>query len=77
MFIRHLIGEFWSLSAQTGFQARSYEITCPFCDQEFTFEMGHLLDEGVDPADLRRYRVRCSHCGIRLDVSPKDVRSLT
>jgi DNA-directed RNA polymerase subunit RPC12/RpoP len=68
-----LIGRPWNSSPLT-FSARSYALDCVYCDAEFTFELGSLLNLGIEPATLRKVRIHCPHCGTRLDVSPKEVR---
>jgi phage terminase large subunit GpA-like protein len=63
-------------SSESSFEARSYAITCPECDREFTFTLGWLLDYGVDPTTVRKAPVNCPHCHENLSVFPSDVRRL-
>lgn len=58
------------------FSARSFEAFCLCCERWFTFELGHLLDEGVDPATLRQVAVPCSNCGARVELTPSEVYEL-
>jgi hypothetical protein len=59
------------------FSARSYETFCGGCETWFTFELGSLLDRGIDPADLLKITEKCSYCGAHCTVGPGDVLELT
>lgn len=59
------------------FSARSYEAFCLGCERWWTFELGHLLNEGIDPATLRRVRERCTNCGLSVELAPSEVWELT
>lgn len=59
------------------FSARSYGAVCPRCVELFTFELGSLLDEGVDPANLNFIFVSCAYCGASVHLRPNDVWELT
>lgn len=68
-------GKPWNSSRQT-FSARSYGIACPHCDYQITFELGWMLDWGIDPAIIPKVCIRCPACRARLDVTPKEARAL-
>jgi len=59
------------------FSARSFGVICPCCERAFTFELGHLLDEGIEPETLRMVAERCPHCFAKCELRPSDVWELT
>ena len=64
-----------SRRSPSAFSARSFETFCSGCEVWFTFEMGSLLDVGIDPASLRWFDAPCPNQH-RVRVTPHDVWEL-